>query len=1068
MKKLNKLFICVLTVLITVLYSGLPVKAEEQYTVTFDPNGGTMENIKTATKTSGSTYGFLSGEGKNFASTADDERLGYANYDFGSAITISTKVSFDTFDKGDQDWFNNYENAGFGFGYNKSRDCFCFGVHTNGAYHKVFVKRQFSKNETFWLTGVYDTSSDRMEVYINGELQSPYEYVHSSQKGSITVSPVVFSDGGNPTSDENFEQITQFYGTLYKAGLWTTAMSQEQITDMVNNDYINSAALINLDYVPRRVGYSFDGWHEDVNNPSTKITSTAKVAKNTTLHAKWTAHSYTVQYKPNGATSGAVADTTHSYNDDSTLATNSFERPGYVFGGWNTELDGSGKTYYSGQKVSNLTDKNGDTVKLYAVWAPDADVFNFTIPTEITASSDGTGKINGDIQFTTTTEKRRWLDVSITSGDEFALVDDHDSNNKINYSLSETSFKVEPQYRDSDSKSFARDIKLSGDDTSIAGKYSDTVNFNVSSYYETRTIVLDCDGGNVKGDSQIMYTVRDGSTYGKLPLPTRNGYQFLKWRDNDGNTIYSGSVVSSSTEKLTAEWLPYRVFCFESFINGIQNEYLMNVGTFDVFENGTQIRRSSYSMWTTGIAGTVFECNNFKIGSKFKYVGVHGGKLPDGVTVSTDNDGNITSIQAILQENSDCSFSLDFVTSTPLQDIIDSCGATSLIFDRDKPDQTINVVGTLNNIFETAAEAYIQDKELHLFNPNGGKLKAPQNSNNLLSYTLVDTIDANNLDVSNVEAASYMFANCSKSKQIQVQNWNTSNIRYFQNMFYGCSSLDTLDVNRWDVSSALNITMMFSYSGIKSIDLSEWDVSRITSFEKLFFNCTQLKNLDLHTWDTSSVTNLYWTFRSCNSLEIIDVTDWNTSHVNAMDRIFGECRKLTTIKGLNNFDTSNVETIEVMFLGDYSLKELDLSSFDTSKCKRFGQMFRYCSNLKTIYVSEKFSLEKATSTSQMFNGCTSLVGGAGTVFDPTFIDATAARIDGGSENPGYFTDIKDKPAESVADQTASDESAIDIPTVGDYIEDESQEQQIETTAPAPAATPSADNSEDEESTDTNN
>ena len=60
----------------------------------------------------------------------------------------------------------------------------------------------------------------------------------------------------------------------------------------------------------------------------------------------------------------------------------------------------------------------------------------------------------------------------------------------------------------------------------------------------------------------------------------------------------------------------------------------------------------------------------------------------------------------------------------------------------------------------------------------------------------------------------------------------------------------------------------------------------------------------------------------------------------------------------------------------------------------------------------------------MFYGCVSLIGGAGTTYDPTFINATAARIDGGSESPGYFTDIRDKPAES----------AIDIPTAGDYIE----------------------------------
>lgn len=95
MRLLKKLFLCVLTLLITVLYSGLPVKAEEQYTVTFDPNGGTMENSKTVTRTSGSTYGFLAGEGKHFTSDEDYETLGFANYDFGSAVTISTKVSLD-------------------------------------------------------------------------------------------------------------------------------------------------------------------------------------------------------------------------------------------------------------------------------------------------------------------------------------------------------------------------------------------------------------------------------------------------------------------------------------------------------------------------------------------------------------------------------------------------------------------------------------------------------------------------------------------------------------------------------------------------------------------------------------------------------------------------------------------------------------------------------------------------------------------------------------------------------------------------------------------------------------
>ena len=39
----------------------------------------------------------------------------------------------------------------------------------------------------------------------------------------------------------------------------------------------------------------------------------------------------------------------------------------------------------------------------------------------------------------------------------------------------------------------------------------------------------------------------------------------------------------------------------------------------------------------------------------------------------------------------------------------------------------------------------------------------------------------------------------------------------------------------------------------------------------------------------------------------------------------------------------------------------------------------------------------------MFSGCTNLIGGEGTVYDSKHTDYTYARIDGGTEAPGYFT-----------------------------------------------------------------
>ena len=43
----------------------------------------------------------------------------------------------------------------------------------------------------------------------------------------------------------------------------------------------------------------------------------------------------------------------------------------------------------------------------------------------------------------------------------------------------------------------------------------------------------------------------------------------------------------------------------------------------------------------------------------------------------------------------------------------------------------------------------------------------------------------------------------------------------------------------------------------------------------------------------------------------------------------------------------------------------------------------------------------------VFNDCTSLVGGQGTAYDAAHVDADYAHIDGGPSNPGYFSEKPD-------------------------------------------------------------
>lgn len=78
-------------------------------------------------------------------------------------------------------------------------------------------------------------------------------------------------------------------------------------------------------------------------------------------------------------------------------------------------------------------------------------------------------------------------------------------------------------------------------------------------------------------------------------------------------------------------------------------------------------------------------------------------------------------------------------------------------------------------------------------------------------------------------------------------------------------------------------------------------------------------------------------------------------------------------------------------------------------------MFFWNKKLKTIYVSE-YNEEKGWTTSNvnssgnMFAGCGNIIGGNGTTWNGNYTDATYARIDTEGE-PGYFTNIKDKPIE---------------------------------------------------------
>ena len=301
-----------------------------------------------------------------------------------------------------------------------------------------------------------------------------------------------------------------------------------------------------------------------------------------------------------------------------------------------------------------------------------------------------------------------------------------------------------------------------------------------------------------------------------------------------------------------------------------------------------------------------------------------------------------------------------------------------------------------------------------------------------MSYMFSDskatTIDVSNFDTSKVTDMSDMFSD-SKATTLDVSNFNTSNVTYMDGMFYN-SQATTLDVSNFNTSNVTNMGMMFAYSQATTLDASNFDTSKVTNMGYMFYDSkattidvsnfdtskvtymshmfaySQATTLDVSNFDTSNVTDMSYMFRKSKATTL-DVSNFDTSKVTDMSYMF-YVSQATTLD-LSNFNTSNVKNMSCMF-GNSQATILDVSSFDTSNVTDMSSMFDFSYSLTTIYVSSKFKTDKVTDSTRMFYDCTKLIGGAGTKYNSSHVDKTYARIDGGTSNPGYFTDVADKPS----------------------------------------------------------
>lgn len=153
-------------------------------------------------------------------------------------------------------------------------------------------------------------------------------------------------------------------------------------------------------------------------------------------------------------------------------------------------------------------------------------------------------------------------------------------------------------------------------------------------------------------------------------------------------------------------------------------------------------------------------------------------------------------------------------------------------------------------------------------------------------------------------------------------------------------NLTNINFYNFDTSNATHFSRMFKEYMGTSLDLTGFDTSNASSMYEMFSSARNLENVNISSFDTSNVSDISYLFYCCVKLEKIDMSSFNTSKVTTMRRMFNSCIKLS---------------------------ELDLSSFDTSNATNMTEMFKATSLLTKIYISNKWDISNADTTSMCTN-----------------------------------------------------------------------------------------------------
>lgn len=231
------------------------------------------------------------------------------------------------------------------------------------------------------------TFDEKLMISSNKPTRKGYNFAGWSTSAN---GDVVYQPGAEYKNDQNGGTVT-----LYAK--WTTwkhtvtydknVPANSKKTDVKNmpgnQTKIYDQNLTLQSNVPTRIGYTFVKWTTNKDGTGTAYQPGSQYSYNrdsdggtVTLYAVWTPWKYTVRYDKNvpansssQTVSNMPADQTKTEEVNLTLSSNKPSRNGYIFNGWQAQINGKAVDYQPGATLSyDVDDKDGSTIILKAQW----------------------------------------------------------------------------------------------------------------------------------------------------------------------------------------------------------------------------------------------------------------------------------------------------------------------------------------------------------------------------------------------------------------------------------------------------------------------------------------------------------------------------------------------------------------------------------------------------------------------------------------------------------------------------------------------------------------------------